>query len=337
MDDFQRVPQNATRNGRKIQGIVRMMTNIERIFYLVPGYTIPLAIRIEGPVDAGRLQAAFAEVQRRHPLLSARIVFDDLHRAWFVNQGVKPVDFSVVQRRSPTHWYEVVKHEMKVPFRPHEQPMIRLALVQGETESDLLILSGHSISDGMSLVIILRDLLTAYARPGRLGEPVPPLGVTDLLPPRTRFSLKGILTALYARYGNSRWRRHAHRFAYEDYLAVNTDFWQTREFNMLLLEFDPEESAALHERCHARGVSIGSAVTTAAIAARQEIRGPFTGYKRTVSIPYEMRRHSARPVADIVGQCSGMVDVTFTYDAKRSFWENAAVLNQGVKAHVSRF
>jgi hypothetical protein len=106
---------------------------------------------------------------------------------------------------------------------------------------------------------------------------------------------------------------------------------------MLLLEFDPEESAALHERCHARGVSIGSAVTTAAIAARQEIRGPFTGYKRTVSIPYEMRRHSARPVADIVGQCSGMVDVTFTYDAKRSFWENAAVLNQGVKAHVSRF
>lgn len=100
-----------------------------------------------------------------HPLVGAKIVFDNEHNAWFSTDNVHKPFFKTVNRISDTQWLEELQHEIQIPFNPKTGPMIRLVLVHSEAVSDLVIICNHSICDGMSLAYLIRDLLSSYTNP----------------------------------------------------------------------------------------------------------------------------------------------------------------------------
>ena len=65
-------------------------------------------------------------------------------------------------------------------------------------------------------------------------------------------------------------------------------------YGMALLQLEPKETCDLIARCRKNGVTIISALTTAFLAARQEVLAPLPEEKRTIGIPFDLRRHLRR-------------------------------------------
>jgi hypothetical protein len=75
-------------------------------------------------------------------------------------------------------------------------------------------------------------------------------------------------------------------------------------------------------------------VTAAFIAAHNDISGSFIENFKQVSVPFDLRRHATTPVGDVFCLCVGAPRFSYTYDAKKPFWENAAILHKEVHKRV---
>jgi Condensation domain len=125
-----------------------------------------IAANIIGTLHLEGLQQALVKVQQRHPLLNVKIALDRSEIPWVITDtGNIPV--RLVERHSPQQWQQEVERELANPFDWNQAPLIRLVLVRGNEASDLIISCHHSISDGMSAVFLLRDILQMLGTPDR--------------------------------------------------------------------------------------------------------------------------------------------------------------------------
>ncbi len=314
-------------NGNKV---LRRMNMLERVFYMVPGYKVSISARLEGDVDEERFRKSILKIQDIHPLLRSRVVFDDNGNAFFTTENVQPIDVSVVDMTTDEQWYELFVKNISVLYEPENKPMISFVLIKGSKYSDLLIMASHSITDGMAVVFILRDLLEAYAEPGAKVESLFPYEVMDFVPARVLHSFKNTIGGWYARMISRKWNKQPVFFNHEDYRAANKWFWKNNDYQAIFFELDKDDIKLLSQRCHNEQVSMGNAIATAFIASYQEINGQFHGSQKMVSIPFDLRRHSERNIGDIVSMCSGSIDISMRYDPHKSIWENARSFQEKV-------
>ncbi|MFP2930812.1 phthiocerol/phthiodiolone dimycocerosyl transferase family protein [Pyxidicoccus sp. 3LG] len=144
---------------------------------------VVLCASLTGPLNAQRLRAALDFVQRRHALLSVCIRTDTKGRPRFVSEGVAPIALRWLPRQGETHWAREAEEELILPFAPGEGPLLRATLLQGTGAHEVLLTFDHAIGDGMSGVLLVRDLLRELAWPGT-GQVLPrPAACEDLLPP----------------------------------------------------------------------------------------------------------------------------------------------------------
>ncbi len=307
------------------KGIVRRVNALERVFYMVPGYKVIVNARLTGHIDDDKFQQAVAKVQGIHPLLRSKIVFDDDGEAYFSTENVGAPDIQIMKMKSDMHWYDAYVKEFAVPFDPENRPMVTFLLLKGDEYSDLIVLASHVVTDGMSAVFIIRDLLEAYANPSEKKDELFPVDIVDFLPARVVNSFKNKVSGLFTGYFNKKWNKNPILFNNDDYLSINDWFWKKNDYQAIFLEIAKDDSAELISWCHEEKVSIGNAVIAAFVAARYQIKGPFEGYSRHVSIPFDLRRHSVTPLGDIVSMCSGAVEILLDYNSELSFMENARI------------
>lgn len=318
----------------EIPGCIRKMSLCERMFFMSPACTVMMAARIAGTVDENRLRQALDAAGRKHPLLRAKVVFDERHDAWFSSDGVPPVPLRVAPRMSERQWLDELKNEARVPFDIGAGPLIRCVLLQSPEVSDLLVLCNHSICDGMALAGLVRDLLTLYEAPAREVRALAPPDVMEILKPG--FSVQGLLGRLIARSANRKWRKSPHYFGPEEYAALYRAYWEDRKPGLVLFEFDPAESARLLAACREHGVTVGSAVSAACLAAHTDITGGFPKSRQVLMVPYDLRRRASPPVGDVFCFCDGGLRFPFAYSAKKSFWDNAAAFHKAIHSRLER-
>ena len=131
-------------------------------------YVIPVAVRIDGPLQLSLLKQALEKIVERHEVL--RTVFkteDDEPRQVILNEAVVP--FSVVDLRSIASadqekaLEECIRCEMSKPFSLAEGPLLRALVVQLSQEKHVLFLALHHIvADGWSIPILVQELLAFY-------------------------------------------------------------------------------------------------------------------------------------------------------------------------------
>jgi len=316
-------------------GVLREMSHLERAFYQIPGLKVTMVVRLEGKVDPLSLQSAIDRIPQKHPLLGAKVVFDADHTAWFSTEEVEKPILSTMKRASSAQWFSEFQKMQAEMFEPQRRPMADYRLLYDEKGADLIVMVSHVITDGTAMVFLLRDLMELYANPHLQTEQVFPLKMSDYMPP-ARPSLKTWITKQYASKYNKKWLRNPHYFDQQDYQAINEAFWKKYTYGSVFLELKDQQLAVLQQKCHSRQVSMGSAIAIAFLAAHEQLKGAFTGSKRTISVPFDLRRHATRPVGDLFSLCVGTFMFKFKYKANRSFWDNAVEFNKLVQKSMKQ-
>ncbi|RQW79677.1 MAG: hypothetical protein EHM14_07840 [Methanothrix sp.] len=317
-----------------IPGCIRSLSNVERLFLWSFQTNIAVAARITGDIDERNLERALDAVCHMHPLTRCRIVFDEHHDAWFSRQSVPRATLRIVPRTSDSQWFDEIRREYGVPFELEIGPLIRFVLVYSPKVSELMAFSEHCICDGTALANLMRDLLNCYANPKKEVQVISPPVITDYLKKEGGFSIPKIIGKFFINHYNNQWQKNPYYITQEDFNKIHAAYWEKYRYSIVFLQLEPEESSDLVARCRENEVTIGSALTTAFLAAYHEVIGPLPKNKKTISIPFDLRRHLENDIGECFCFLTGGFNFPFAYDQKKSFWKNAADLHKIIQKRV---
>ncbi|WP_446743423.1 condensation domain-containing protein [Silvibacterium acidisoli] len=154
--------------------MLRSLTAHEEIYWLLnwnsPIHAV-LAAHVVGSTTAEDWRVALDLLQQRHPLLSVSIDAADGYRPFFKHHAQAPIPLRVVAGESVSRWEAEIERELAIPFAPGEAPLLRAVLIHQPDRSVIILAACHSIADGTSIQLLVRDLLMAMA-----GHSLEPLG-----------------------------------------------------------------------------------------------------------------------------------------------------------------
>ncbi|MET9349445.1 condensation domain-containing protein [Streptomyces termitum] len=126
-------------------------------------YTVRAALRLRGPLDHGALERALTEVVARHEVLRTVLRLDGNDIAQVV-RAPGPVPLPVVPVSGGPEAASALAEELsREPFDLAAGPLLRCTLLRSaEDDHVLLALVHHSVCDGVSLGVLLRELTALY-------------------------------------------------------------------------------------------------------------------------------------------------------------------------------
>lgn len=131
---------------------------------------IPVCLKLTGPLDAERLQEAFAALVQRHSLL--RHVYRQEQSQLYQMPIDAPLQWAL---RSEPFSLEALLAQARRPFDLEQLPPFRVTLWWDAAEQQnhyLLVDMHHILADGYSFGILFQDLQKLYAQPSQLLPPV---------------------------------------------------------------------------------------------------------------------------------------------------------------------
>jgi amino acid adenylation domain-containing protein len=146
-----------------------------------PLYNIPLALRVEGPLDSGVLALTLGEIERRHEALRTVFAVREGQPVQIIRPAapaaIPLADLSGLpeSRREPQA-LALVGEEARRPFDLERGPLLRKVLLRLADEDHIAALTLHHIvGDGWSIGILVREVTALYAafaagRPSPLPE-----------------------------------------------------------------------------------------------------------------------------------------------------------------------
>lgn len=323
------------KSGTNIPGCIRRLWNAERNLLWNPNGSVAVAARVVGDISEKDLMRALGAVRRMHPLIGAKIFFDDQHDAWFSTDNVPETVLRTVTRTSDTQWFDEIQQEHMVPFELETGPLIRFVLVYSSPVSELIAFAQHSICDGVALSNLIRDILLFYAEPAKEMKVIePPLCTSYLQPNEGPSSSSQPLGSDAINNLNLQWRQRSHYFSQADFIEVYKAYWKKMQHNIALLQLEPDETSVLVAKCREKGVTIISATTAAFIKAYQDVIGPFPADQNIVAIPYDLRRRLPENVRDAFCFFVGASAFPISYDQKKDLWENAQEIHKIIHKDV---
>ncbi len=141
-------------------------------------YVVQLCLELGGDVDAGRLRRAAGALVGRHPNLRAAFVRDGAGEPLQVVHRHVEVPFTWIDSgdgAEPAAALEqIMEADRRAGFDTGSAPLLRVTLISTGPHRYRLVLSMHHILiDGWSTPLLIRELLTLYARDGDSAAPAP--------------------------------------------------------------------------------------------------------------------------------------------------------------------
>jgi hypothetical protein len=147
-----------------------------------------VAAQISGDTTTASWRAALDAVQRRHPLLGVCIDADDSGAPYFRLLPALRIPLQIVPGDAPQIWEDEMETELSTPFPVKDALLVRAVLLHEAHRATILLTVHHSVADGLSVALIIRDLLEALS--GKPLEALPiPRPQEDLCPPVQRTEL----------------------------------------------------------------------------------------------------------------------------------------------------
>ena len=318
---------------REVVDDFRRRLTVERFLLRLPNANVVMVALIRGRVSVEMFVRAIAGLMERHPLLRSRVELDEEGTAWLKPMDEPMPSISAASREHSGDWVEHARREFRHRFDLLEGPLVRFVLIKSKS-AEVIVNCHHAICDGMSLTILMRDLMTLLGDPTTelQGMPVPPALEGDLLPPSASGS---VLARLTIRRLNGRWRKKGHEFGEKEVSRLHEVFWERSSTDIVPWTLQREETSRFVSKCREERVTVTSALTAAAMAGGAEASsGRGVGMDR-VSVAVNLRDRLRRPVDDAFGYYASAVNFGFRYDRRDSFWWNARKVNGWLRGRLT--
>ncbi|HTR98324.1 MAG TPA: condensation domain-containing protein, partial [Bacteroidota bacterium] len=146
-----------------------------------PAYNIPMAFRLDGPLDVPALERSFGGIVRRHEALRTLFALEGDSPVQVISPPF-PVDLAPGDIGSEEEAAEYAAADGARPFDIARGPLFRARLLRGGEDVHYLVVTVHHIVfDGWSLGVFLDELAAGYAAELGAGPPPapPPLQFGD--------------------------------------------------------------------------------------------------------------------------------------------------------------
>ena len=267
-----------------------------------------MAMEVTGETTVAQWRSALAELQKRHPLLSILIAPGRDGMPVFRQVQGAAIPLRLVSEGSIEDWPRAMERELAQPFEDARAPLLRAALLHRADRAVLLLTTHHSISDGISMTFLIRDLMTALA--GRFLEPLP-------VPPSCEQLVEKLSVEPVGAPPNQALPTPL------EYAAPDA------QLQIAIAALDAETTCALRERSRREGTTVHGALCAAAVlAGRAEYPAWREGEVR-LNNPVSYRK--ALGAGEANGMYIGSGRMRFAPDPSAKFWD----LARAAKAQIA--
>lgn len=138
----------------------------EKVFWVLDQKSntqFAIAAELSGNATDSAWRQAIDIVQTRHPNLSVRITGNSYHSAAFEDVSSCKIPLRIIYAKPGEDWANKVEEELNDPIDHSVAPLVRATVLQQSGKTVFIFVANHSISDGMSVALVIRDILTVLS------------------------------------------------------------------------------------------------------------------------------------------------------------------------------
>lgn len=277
-------------------------------------------VRLEGSFDPALLRLALGQVQRKHPVLRA-LIREERDGLYYEEDCAPEIPLRILRRVEEDDFRRESQLELTTAF-PYDQPQLRAVVLQSERESDLLLVAPHRICDGMSMLILVREVLRALHKDEDL-VPYTPITTRDIIGDyQPLHPWKSKLTARMVN-GFTRLIPHSRRAPENKEICLE---WAA----------DRALSDVLKQRCKAEGVSIHAVLVVALDRALLAVLGKKKA-PLSIGSTIDLRRgRLAAMKSDMLFFGVGSLQTPTGQARELDFWARAREINEQIRRDIEK-
>ncbi|MFX1551521.1 MAG: condensation domain-containing protein, partial [Promethearchaeota archaeon] len=246
--------------------MIRKLNALEYLnFSIGQPYNLVVVLCIKGAILKNELKIALGKVQQKHPLLKVRIQIDEEGSYYFISEDVGEIPIETTEFENDSKTTKFFLRNLEIPFDMDNinQPLFRVTFLSSPQRNDVILCAQHTITDGLSMALLTRDLVHILNNPDIEVTPVnSPMSEKDIFPPkirrripnstfRTRILLFFLRLYYFLRYGKKK----------ED-LRYATDYKED-DLRLISWNLSKDETDMFIQLCKFKEVSVHSAICTA--------------------------------------------------------------------------
>lgn len=279
--------------------------------------------KISGNINEAHLHQALYKIQQKHPLLRMNIENTGKTPYFVLNENIGKIPVRISVRTSDQDWLQQSKLEWYKLFNNNSEPLARVVWLQGETESDLLLVLPHCICDGTTILNLLRELVALIDDPEQELLPYPSFSsVKELLPddftPSKVSHFKGKIFATLGRLF---------------FFFKSTSYHSTEQLNYAInWKMNAADTENLLRKCKAEQTSVHAAICVAFMEAFKQVRGDKAHGK--VICPVDIRRFVPAIKTDTMFAFAPIVELKL-HPQENMFWNKARKLKTDLDTKIA--
>ena len=293
----------------------RTLSNIEHLAEV----NIACSVRLAGRLNLSELRTALAGVQRRHPALRA-LIRPENDVLYYEPDTAPEIPVRVLKFSSYEAWRREWESELNTTFHPR-LPQLRVVYLERERDCYLLFTTSHRVCDGLSVFIVVKDVLRRLGGRADL-DAYEEISVADVIgdyrpawPWLTGIGVRLINTCLRL-------------------LPVSRPAPRKKEC-FAESSAGREASIFLRQQCKAKEASVHAAFLVALDRALFAVLGARS--PKWITCPIDLRRGRFPVVKDdLLFYGGGNFRVRTGRWIKGGFWDSARALTGEVRAQVER-
>lgn len=298
-------------------------------------FNVAIAVLLLGAPPPERVSQALAALQRRHPLLRARVE-RHRHRFHYALQGVSEIPLRLLPRTSAEQWRAEVEQALATPFDLATGPPIRGVYLYGgaEAAAELVLCLQHAVVDAASAANLMHELLSLCAAADTVLPELSLGPATESgFPPELR-GWRGVLRRL-----GFLGRQIADEIRYQRRARGmrRAPIHASGRCRVLHRDLDREATSALVRRCRRRRVTLNSALCAAMLLVlKRELYGRGNLPLRSFVFA-NLRPYLHPPIGpEHLGSHFAMMRMTTLVREDMDLWRLAGVLNRQTHAAARR-
>lgn len=287
----------------------------ERTHLFSPSIKVAVVVDIEAAVSLEQLEAAIREAVAANEILCSTIGLDQEGNACYRRVGKPLYTLCLSQEK----WEDLVGRQQSIACNLEEGPLLDCFVTRQEPDMQLLLVAHHLAGDGLSMALLVQDIMQALAGKSVAFKPLSvsapsSIGDAGRLPPLMRFLLDR---------QNRSWRKTGKVFLFPDYQRMVHSYWKDRHIQITHQSVQAETLAGLLRFAKEENLTLNSIITSALFKVKEK--------REKLGLAVSVRPKECKAM----GNFASGISLQYRYNDKKDFAWNAQTIQKLIQKKTS--